>query len=45
LVNAVLTVALCPPPLVAAMVAAGPALLVKLKVAGVVAPVVVAVTE
>jgi hypothetical protein len=43
--NAVLTVALCPPPLVAARFAAAPAVFVRLKLAGVVAPVAVAVTE
>jgi hypothetical protein len=46
LVNAVPTVALCPPPLVAviAMVGGTPAVFVRLKLAGVVAPEVVAVT-
>jgi hypothetical protein len=45
-VNAVLTVALCPPPLVAAMAMVGAlAVFVKAKLAGVVAPVAEAVTE
>jgi hypothetical protein len=43
-VNCVLTSALCPLPLVAVTVAAAPAVLVRLKLAGVVAPEVVAVT-
>jgi hypothetical protein len=43
LVNAVLTVALCPPPLVAIRFAGGP-VLVKAKLADVVAPDVEAVT-
>jgi hypothetical protein len=42
--NAVLTVALCPPPLVASIVAGAPALFVKVKVAVVVVPGVEAIT-
>ncbi len=43
-VNAVLTAALCPPPLVAARFAAAPAVFVRLKLAGVAAPEAEAVT-
>ena len=44
LVNAALAIALCPPPLVAAIVAGVPDMFVRVKVAGELAPVVEAVT-